>query len=141
MQGPPEDWTDIKRSNGTPFVPREDQLIFKFGQNDFNTGRHPTHSREYGTWQVLDSVLTDNPPKVERITKDELRNKNDLLSAVHKNKTKRDLEVIAANQSEYKVIVERITGDRSQVSDYRIQHGLRKRIDKESRSRISGKIG
>ena len=46
--GPPEDWTDIKRSDGTPFVPREDQLIFKFGQNDFNTSRNITHTREYG---------------------------------------------------------------------------------------------
>ena len=99
--GPPEDWMDIKRSDGTPFVPREDQLIFKFGQNDFNTSRNITHAREYGTWQVIDSVLTNNPPKVERITKDELRNKNDLLSAVHKNKTRRDTEVIAANHNEY----------------------------------------
>ena len=40
--GPPEDWMDIKRSDGTPFIPREDQLIFKFGQNDFNTSRNLT---------------------------------------------------------------------------------------------------
>ena len=77
-----------KRSDGTPFVPREDQLIFKFGQNDFNTSRNATHTREYGTWQVIDSVLTDNPPKVERATKDELNNRNDLLSALQQKQDK-----------------------------------------------------
>lgn len=135
--GPPEDWRDIKRSDGTTFVPREDQLIFKFGQNDFNTGRHPTHSREYGTWQVIDSVLTDNPSKVERISKDELRNRNELVSAVHKNKTKRDLELIAANFSEYKAIVERVMEIAAECQtlkvnmDFEIE--LTKRLECESR--------
>ena len=27
--GPPEDWSDIRRSDGTPFVPKTDQLILK----------------------------------------------------------------------------------------------------------------
>ena len=135
--GPPEDWTDIKRSDGTPFVPREDQLIFKFGQNDFNTNRNLAHLREFGTWQVIDSVLTDNPPKVERIAKDELRNKNELLSAVHKNKTKRDMEVIAADHSEYMTIVQRIQeiAARSQITELNMdfERELTKRLEVESR--------
>ena len=135
--GPPEDWTDIKRSDGTPFVPREDQLIFKFGQNDFNTSRNLAHLREYGTWQVIDSVLTDNPPKVERITKDELRNRNDLLSAVHKNKTRRDTEVIAANPDEFKAVVERILeiADNCQMNKLNMdfERELTKRLEFESR--------
>ena len=135
--GPPEDWTDIKRSDGTQFVPREDQLIFKFGQNDFNTSRNLAHLREYGTWQVIDSVLTDNPPKVERITKDELRNRNDLLSAVHKNKTKRDTEVIAANPGEFKAVVERILeiANNCQMNKLNMdfERELTKRLEFESR--------
>ena len=135
--GPPEDWTDIKRSDGTPFVPREDQLIFKFGQNDFNTSRNATHTREYGTWQVIDSVLTDNPPKVERATKDELKNRNDLLSALHKNKTRRDTEVVAANQSEYKAVVEKIVeiAARCKITELNMdfERELTKRLEFESR--------
>ena len=130
--GPPEDWMDIKRSDGTPFVPREDQLIFKFGQNDFNTSRNITHAREYGTWQVIDSVLTDNPPKVERITKDELRNKNDLLSAVHKNKTRRDTEVIAANPDEFKAVVERIIEIASKCQITNLNMEFEREVDKEA---------
>ncbi len=135
--GAPEDWSDMKRSDGTPFVPRDDQLMFKFGQNDFNTGRHPTHTREYGTWQVIDSILTDNPPKVERYFKDDLRNRNELISAVHKNKTKRDMEVIAANQGEYKAIVERIReiAVKCQKTDLNMdfERELTKRLEFESR--------
>ena len=135
--GPPEDWMDIKRSDGTPFVPREDQLIFKFGQNDFNTSRNLAHTREYGTWQVIDSVLTDNPPKVERITKDELRNRNELLSAVHKNKTRRDTEVIAANPDEFKAVVERIIeiASKCQITNLNMDYEkeLTKRLEFESR--------
>ena len=135
--GPPEDWADIKRSDGTPFIPREDQLIFKFGQNDFNTSRNITHTREYGTWQVIDSVLTDNPPKVERATRDELRNRNDLLSALHKNKTRRDMEVVAANQSEYKAVVEKILeiAARCKTTELNMdfERELTKRLEFESR--------
>ncbi len=135
--GPPEDWRDIRRSDGTPFVPRDDQLLFKFGQNDFNTGRHLTHTREYGTWQVLDSVLTDNPPKVGRSMKDELRNRNELMSAVHKNKTKRDLEVIVANHTEYRAIVERIQefAAKYQITDVNMdfERELTKRLEIEKR--------
>ena len=135
--GAPEDWTDIKRSDGSPFVPREDQLISKFGQHDLNTNRSLAHSREFGTWQVIDSVLTDNPSKVERITKDELRNKNELLSAVHKNKTKRDMEVIAANPSEFTAIVERILeiASKCQITELNMdfERELTKRLELESR--------
>ena len=135
--GPPEDWTDIKRSDGNPFVLRDDQLIFKFGQNDFNTSRNLAHTREYGMWQVIDSVLTDNPPKVERITKDELRNKNELLSAVHKNKKKRDTEIIAANPDEFKAIVERIleiaNKCRINMLNMEFERELTRRLELESR--------
>ena len=103
--GPPEVWSDIKRTDGTPFVPRPDQLILKLGKHDLNTARSVTHTREYGVWQVLDSVLTNNPTRVERDIKDDLKNRNELLSALHKNKTTRDTELIAVNASEYKAIV------------------------------------
>ena len=135
--GPAEDWRDIRRSDGTGFVPRSDQRIFKFGQNDFNTGRHPTHTREYGTWQIIDSVLTDNPPKVERITKDELRNRNELMSAVHKNKTKRDVELIAANPTEYRAIVERIVEIAAECQSVKVnmdyERELTKRLEFEAK--------
>ena len=103
--GSPEVWSDIKRTDGTPFVPRPDQLILKLGKHDLNTARSVTHTREYGVWQVLDSVLTNNPTRVERDIKDDLKNRNELLSALHKNKTTRDTELIAVNASEYKAIV------------------------------------
>ena len=46
--GPPEDWSDIKRSDGTPFSLRPEQIIMKFGQHTLNTARSVTHTREYG---------------------------------------------------------------------------------------------
>ena len=105
--GMPEVWSDIKRSDGTPFVPRPDQLVLKFGRHGLNTARSITHSREYGVWQILDSVLTNNPTRVEREVKDDLKNRNELLSALHRNKTVRDTELVAVNGAEYKAIVER----------------------------------
>ena len=106
--GPPEDWSDIKRSDGTLFVLRPDQIIMKFGQHTLNTARSVTHTREYGNFQVIDSILTDNPTRVERDAKDDLRNRNELLSAFHKNKRNRDTELIAVNAAEYKAIVEKV---------------------------------
>lgn len=103
----PEVWSDIKRSDGTPFVPRPDQLVLKFGRHGLNTARSITHSREYGVWQILDSVLTNNPTRVEREVKDDLKNRNELLSALHRNKTVRDTELVAVNGAEYKAIVEK----------------------------------
>ena len=106
--GPPENWFDVKRSDGTPFVLRPDQLILKFGQHISNSSRNVTHNREYGIWQVLDSVLTDNPTRVERDAKDDLRNRNELLSAFHKNKRNRDTELIAVDATEYKAFVQKV---------------------------------
>ena len=106
--GPPEHWFDVKRSDGTPFVSRPDQLILKFGQHISDSTRNVTHIREYGIWQVLDSVLTDNPTRVERDAKDDLRNRNELLSAFHKNKRNRDTELIAVNATEYKAFLQKV---------------------------------
>ena len=82
-------------------------------------------------------MLTDNPPKVERATKDELNNRNDLLSALHKNKTRRDTEVVAANQSEYKAVVEKIVeiAARCKITELNMdfERELTKRLEFESR--------
>ena len=99
--GPPESWVDIRRPDGSPYLPKEGEHIIKFGCHDDNTGRFAEHVREYKTWEVSDSALTDNPHGTERCLKDHLRNKNALLSARHVNKMTRDTELFAGTLAIY----------------------------------------
>ncbi len=82
-------------------------------------------------------MLTDNPAKVERLTKDRLRNRNDLVSAVHKNKKKRDTELLVADTREYKAFVEMIQeiAAECQVNEVNMdfEKELTKRLEIESR--------
>ena len=135
--GPPEDWSDIRRSDGTPFVPKPDQLILKFGQHILSSLRSVQHSREYGVWQVIDSILTENPPRVERDAKDDLRNRNELLSAIHKNKRSRDTELMAVNAIEYKAFVEKVVTMASKYNkvDMTMEKELTKRKEAEAEAR------
>ena len=135
--GPPEDWSDIRRSDGTPFVLKHDQLILKFGQHILSSLRSVQHSREYGVWQVIDSILTDNPPRVERDAKDDLRNRNELLSAIHKNKRSRDTELMAVNATEYKAFVEKVVTMASKYNkvNMTMEKELTKRKEAEAEAR------
>ena len=74
---------------------------------------------------------------MEHATKDELRNRNDILSALHKNKTRLYMEVVAANQSEYKAVVEKIIeiAARCKITELNMdfERELTKRLEFESR--------
>lgn len=100
-----QNWVDIRRQDGSPYVVKEGEHIIKVGCHDENTGRHGEHVREYKGFEVSDSILDTNPYLLERGMKDHLRNKNALLSARHVNKTTRDTELFAANLGIYEAYV------------------------------------
>ncbi len=131
-------WEDVKRTDGSSFRPRPDQQILKFGQHDFNTGRYITHHREFGVWQVIDSICTDNPVRLERCLKDFLRNQNELLSALHINKTSRDTELVAVNTQDFRIIVEKaieLAAEFDKKMDLEIERELTKRQEAEADAR------
>ena len=61
--GPPENWVDIHRQDGSPYVLKEGEHIIKVGCHDHNTGRHGEHVREYKRFGVNDSILDENPSR------------------------------------------------------------------------------
>ena len=90
IAGPPEIWTDIRRSDGTLNTLKENEFLVKTGYLnlvDENTGRYGQHVSEYGFFRVSDNVLGFNPRLAEQKLKGWLRNENLLLSAKHVNKT------------------------------------------------------
>ena len=84
---------------------------------------------------MIDSILTENPPRVERDAKDDLRNRNELLSAIHKNKRSRDTELMAVNATEYKAFVEKVVKMASKYNkvDMVMEQELTKRKEAEAR--------
>ena len=101
--GPPENWVDIRRQDGSPYVLKEGEHIIKVGCHDHNTGRHCEHVREYKRFGVNDSILGRESVSIWGI-KDHLRNENSLLSARHINKTTRATELFAANLETYEAL-------------------------------------
>ena len=79
IAGPPEIWTDIRRSDGTPYTLKENEFLVKTGYHDENTGRYGQHVNEYGFFRLSDSVLGSNPRLAEQKMKGWLRNENLLL--------------------------------------------------------------
>ena len=82
IAGPPEVWTDIRRSDGTPYMLKENEFLIKAGYLnlvDENTGRYGQHVSEYGFFRLSDSVLGRNPRLAEQKMKGWLRNENLLL--------------------------------------------------------------
>ena len=117
-------------------MPKEGEHIIKFGCHDDNTGRFAEHVREYKTWEVSDSALTDNPHGTERCLKDHLRNKNALLSARHVNKLTRDTELFAGTLAIYKGYVNK-TIELAQRQDHGVnmeyERELTKRMEEETK--------
>ena len=88
-------------------------------------------------FQIIDSILTDNPTRVEREAKDDLRNRNELLSAIHKNKRNRDTELIAVDVTEYKAFVQKVIDMASKYNkvDMAMERELTKRQEAEAEAR------
>ena len=79
IAGLPEVWTDIRRSDGTPYKLKENEFLMKTGYHDENTGRYGQHVNEYGFFRLSDSVLGRNPRLAEQKLKGWARNENLLL--------------------------------------------------------------
>ena len=106
---PPGDWFDFRLIGGQEiFTPSHPYWIIKIGYNGQNTGRHPTHDKEFGgNCRVIDSLITPVAAAAEISIKDRLLNENKLYSARHQNKKARDNElVIVKSQEEYEEIVQ-----------------------------------
>ena len=140
IAGPPEIWTDIRRSDGTLYTLKENEFLVKTGYLnlvDENTGRYGQHVSEYGFFRVSDSVLGSNPRLAEQKLKGWLRNENLLLSAKHVNKTTRDIELIAVTLVRYKEAVGKaIDFDRSEDNkpiNIKYERELTKSIEEETK--------
>ena len=137
IAGPPEVWTDIRRSDGTPYMLKENEFLIKAGYHDENTGRYGQHVSEYGFFRLSDSVLGRNPRLAEQKMKGWLRNENLLLSARHVNKTTRDTELIAVTLARYKEAVgkaiEFFGNDDNKSIDIDYERELTKRMEEETK--------
>ena len=134
--GPPENWLDVRRQDGSPYVLKQGEHIIKVGCHDHNTGRHGEHVREFKGFGVSDSILDENPSRLERGMKDHLRNANTLLSARHVNKTTRDTELFAANLETYEAYVNKaieLAQKREQSVNMEYERELTKRMEHETK--------
>lgn len=80
-------------------------IVGKFGKQT-SGDRFVTHQREFGSWRLLDSLLTNIPDEAERKVKDYLRLTGRLAEGKHCNKQTRDVELfLVSDQEDYNCVI------------------------------------
>lgn len=84
----------------------DNKTLIKIGSSDSYPRRHTEHSADFGSFQLLDSIVTNNPKYVENKLKDYLKVKHPMIKCKSTNKKYTDTEIIVIEtQAEYEQII------------------------------------